>query len=464
MSRCSAAPFTLARAIAVIAFALVLNARANAEAAPSPAPLSLSGLSAARETAAPAATTTATVPLTPAEGATPVATATATDLAGTPAKALEQQARDEVIGSLNLGKSLTEREQPDFEGAELAYRQALNSPVAETKEIKTALLGLAHMFRKKGEFAKAAGVYEKYLAEYPGDDRSPDALLELGRTLRDMGTYNMAIARFYSVINSTLKVAGDNFERYQVLAKTAQFEIAETHFLAGNFREANKFYTKFRLLDVAPADRARAHFKAADSLRREGNLEGGATALRAFIEQWPNDENIPEARYLLAQSLRELKRPQEAFAVALDLLKAEKSRSASSPKRWMHWQLVTGNQLANEFFEAGNIAEAHTIYTAMLELSPELSWKLPITYQLGLCFERMGILDKARASYQAVVEQAGPKPLAQFNELAQMATWRIEHMTWRDRVNRDVSAFFDSTTGKQTSIPAAASKEAPAAP
>lgn len=455
MSHRRSAPSPFACAIACLAFALVLNGRARAESAP--ANSGLAGLNAARESSAPAVTVTPST-LTPAAGLPVAAAAPAAngDAAKSDAsKSGAKPAQDEIHGLLKLGASLTDRAQPDYEAAEIAYRQVLNSPDATPDDLKSALLGMAHMHRKHAELTKAAAIYEKFLADYPGDDRSPDALLELGRTLRDMGAYKLAIARFYSVINSTLKVGGEDFERYQVLAKTAQFEIAETHFAAGEYEEANKFYTKFRLLDVAPADRARAHFKAAYALKLQGNLDAAVTAFRAFIEQWPDDENIPEARYLLAMTLRELKRPQEAFAVALDLLRVEKSRTANAPKRWLHWQLVTGNQLANEFYDSGDIVDAHTIYSSLLELSPDLSWRMPITYQLGLCFERLGIMDRARSSYQSVVDLAGKEPAPEFAELVHMAAWRIEHLEWREKTVHDVGAFFDSATGKQASVPAA---------
>src|SRR5262249_7657783 len=162
--------------------------------------------------------------------------------------------------------------------------------------------------------------------------------------------------------------------------------------------EANKFYTRLRLLDLAPVDRARAHFKAGFALRLQGDLEGAVTALKGYIAQWPDDENVPEARYLLAISLRELKRPQDAFAATPDLLRTEKTRVATDPKRWTYWQRRTGNQLANDFFESGDTLNAHAIYSGLLELSPEPSWRLPITYQIALCYERLGLNDRARTS------------------------------------------------------------------
>jgi tetratricopeptide (TPR) repeat protein len=362
---------------------------------------------------------------------------------------------------LNLGASLADR--GDYEASEIAYRQILNASAPSVEDLKSALLGLAGMHRRKGEFTKAAAIYERFLKDYTGDERTPDALLNLGRTLRNLGVYKLALARFYNVINSTLKLPGEGFERYQVLAKTAQFEIAETHFQAGEFAEANKFYARLRLLDLAPVDRARAHFKAGYALRLQGDLDGSITTLRAYVEQWPEDDNVPEARYLLAVTLRELQRPQEAFAAALDLLRTEKSRVAVDPKRWAYWQRRTGNQLANNFFESGDTMNARAIYAGLLELSTEPSWRVPVTYQLALCYERLGSNDRARSSYQAIVDAVGSTPPPDLLEIATMAKWRIEHLAWRDRVGQQISTFFDSKEARSIAaspVPALSPKTA----
>jgi tetratricopeptide (TPR) repeat protein len=387
------------------------------------------------------------------EATSPVAAANAPSSSVKPARA-----SDEIHGLLNLGLSLTDR--GDYDAAEIAYRQVLNASGVAQADTKTALLGLARMHRRQGAFTKAAAIYERYLLDYAGDERTPDALLELGRTLRDMGVYKLAIARFYSVINSTLKLPSGGMEHYQALAKTAKFEIAETHFQAGDYAEASRFYTRLRLEDLAPADRARAHFKAAYSMRLQGDLDGAVATLRSYIAQWPDDENVPEARYLLSISLRELKRPQEAFAATLDLLRTEKARVATDPKRWAYWQRRTGNQLANDFFESGDILNAQAIYSSLLELSGEPSWQLPITYQLALCYDRLGITDRARLSYQAVVDGAAKAPSPEFAELARMAAWRIEHLDWREKTSQQLAKFFDTTTGKQVALPPPANNAA----
>jgi TolA-binding protein len=356
-----------------------------------------------------------------------------------PAPAAEK-AVDEIQGRLNLGVSLTNRGQ--YDDAEIAYRQVLNAPEAGPTEIKTALLGLAHMHRRQGALTKAVAIYEKFLKEYPGDERTPDALLELGRTLRDMGAYRLATSRFYSLINSTLKLPGGNFDRYQQLAKTAQFEIAETHFQAGEFEEAAKFFTRLRLLDLTPEDQARAQFKAGYALHLQGDEEGAVTTLRTFLAQYPNDENVPEARYLLAVGLRALGRSDDAFVATLELLRAEKSRLGADPKRWAYWQGRTGNQLANDFFLNGDVSHASRIYAGLIELSPELSWRLPILYQIALCQERLGDIERAQAAYRSIIDGAGKNPSPELAELARMAAWRLEHLDWSDQVGRQMARIF----------------------
>ncbi len=383
----------------------------------------------------------------------PVAPPAAATPAQTPVHELLRLTERESQGLVNLGNSLTER--GDYAAAEIAFRQVLNQ-TAPLPQTKSALLGLAKMHRREGSLTKAAAIYEKYLKEYPADERVPDALLDLGRTLRAMGAPKLAIARFYNVINSTLKLPSDEgFEHYQLLAKTAQFEVAETYFQTGDFAEATKFFSRLRMLDLAPADRARAHFKSAYSQYLLSEYEAAVTTLRAYLDQWPADENVPEARYLLSVSLRQLKRPQEALVATIELLRAEKSRIEADPKRWAYWQRRTGNQLANDFFAAGDVFNALQIYQSLAALAEEPAWKIPVTYQIGLCLERLGDVPRACATFRDVVQLAGPAPAPEIADLVRMAETRLAHVDWRDKVDHQVSTLFDTTTGQKTAVAAA---------
>ena len=367
--------------------------------------------------------------------------------------------KNEIHGLLTLGTRLTDR--GDYESAEIAFRQVLNAPDVPAEDTKTALLALARMHRKQGSFVKAIAIYEKFLKEYPGDERTPDVLLEAGRTMRSMGSHRLALARFYSVINSTLKLPDKGFEHYQQLAKTAQFEIAETHFQAGNYAEAAKFFSRLRLLDLAPADRARAHFKAAYALKLQGDNVAAVTMLCTYLEQWPTDENVPEARYLLATTQRTLGRPEEALVTTLDLLRSEQPRYSTDPKGWAYWQRRTGNQLANDFFEHGDISNAQAIYSGLIGLSDDPNWRLPVMYQVALCDERLGSLDRARASYQTIIDATKANVAPELAELGRMAAWRLTNLDWNNTIRRQVTAIFETSTGKPRPVAPAVKTPAP---
>ncbi|MEI6106304.1 MAG: tetratricopeptide repeat protein [Opitutae bacterium] len=375
------------------------------------------------------------------------------------------EGREGIIGLLNLGQNLSERS--DWDTAEITYRQVMASPNANTNDLADALIGLARVYRRQGSLTKAAAVYERFLNDYPDSQHRPDAYLELGRTHRALGAYQMALARFYSVINSTLKLSSEGFGHYQLLAKTAQFEIAETHFQQGNFAEANKFFSRLRLLDLSPADRAHAHFKSAYALYLGADMEGAVTTLNAYLGQWPEDENVAEARYLLSLSLGALGRKQEALDATLQLLSTQ--QATGDAKRWSYWQRKTGNQLANDFFQNGDTNNALVIYLGLVALSADPSWQLPITYQVGLCYERMRLTDRAIAAYQGIVDHAAPpatatspsgqtggpnpklspeqgKPVSSdLMELARMAAWRIGQLNWHDQTERQLAGIFIAT-------------------
>lgn len=387
--------------------------------------------------------------------------ASAAPQSGAPVHATDD-AHDEVNGLQKLGLSLTERS--DWDAAEIAFRQILTNRSANADNLAKALIGLARVYRRQGSFTKAAAIYERFLKDYPAHELNPDALLELGRTHRALGANQLAIARFYSVINSTLKLSAEGFTHYQMLAKTAQFEIAETHFQQGNYTEANKFFSRLRLLDLAPADRARAHFKSAYALYLGKDLEAAVTTLHSYLEQWPQDENMPEARYLLSLSLRSLDRKQEALDATLELLRSQ--HASGEAKRWAYWQRRTGNQLANDFFQNGDTHNALVIYQGLAALSPDSAWSLPIKYQIGLCYERMRMTDRALAAYQSIVDytQAPPaageppalpveaaktKPVVpakpvniELTELARMAAWRIGQLNWHEQTERQLTSIF----------------------
>ncbi|PTY05088.1 hypothetical protein DB347_16540 [Opitutaceae bacterium EW11] len=445
-------------------------------------------LAAAAEPAAPAPTSApeqVAAPAQPVPAANPAASPTATEnapgAAAEPAKGKAEEpiiapdhhtvehvqvahaAKPEEIASLlRIGNA--HRDKGDYASAEIAFLQVL-AERATLEQDHDALLGLARTYRKKGDHTKATAVYERFIKTFPTDPQLPDVLLEQGRSLRALGAYKQAIARFYSVLNSTLKLPDEGADHYRQLARTAQFEIAETHFQNGEYAEANRFFSRLNLLDLAPEDRARAQFKAVYALILGGDDEQAVGGLRLFISQNPRDENIPEARYLLSLALRRLGRTQESLAATLELLKAEHADSQSDPRRWAYWQRKTGNQLGNEFYEHGDFSSALTIYESLAQLSADPRWQLPVAYQTGLCYERLRRFDRARLCYQTIVDKIKSAPAngdvrPDLADLADMAAWRLSQLSWQSTTDTQLSAIFapsSSPTVPPFSSPATAS-------
>ncbi len=345
---------------------------------------------------------------------------------------------------LVLAKRMIERN--DFAAAETAYVEALNSPTSDAVT-QDALLAYAELLRRQGQDTRAAAIYEKYLSTFPGAPGSPMVLMMLGRTLRDMGAFNLAQTRFYAVLNSTLAVSPENIQRYRDLAQLAKFEIAETFYQQGDYASAGKFFGRIKLLDLPPEDRARAVFRESYAFFLDGKLEQAVAALRTFLDNYPAHQSAQEARYLLCLSLRRLGRSQEALTETLALLRVAHNRSDSDREQWTYWQRRTGNQLANDFYEQGDFHSALTIYQTLAELRAEPAWRWPALYQIGLCYERLRQPESAAKVYNdilaegAAAEKTGTAPTGPAGEVRQMATWRLGQLQWSKNVDRSVHDF-----------------------
>jgi len=356
-----------------------------------------------------------------------------------PAKTKPQRLTPEERASL-LRVADTKLAAGDTESSLIAYRQVA-AATADTPEAAPALLGMARTYRVAGDGVKAAATYEHLIKNYPGYSELPSALLELGRTYRELGTPRLAMARFYSVIHSTLKLPEAEADRYRRIVRTAQFEIAETHLSTGNYPEAIRFFNRLDLLDLAPADRSRARFKAAQSRVFAGEKAPAVAALTTFIAADPDAPDSPEARYLLATLLSELDRREESLRVTLALLQHERPEGDPTD-RWRAWQRRAGNQLANQFYQGGEFTSALLLYRALDALDPAPEWRVPILYQIALCQERLAQPAAAIATYAEIKTLAGAQttPAPALAEIARMSVWRSSQIAWITKTETEINS------------------------
>ena len=326
----------------------------------------------------------------------------------------------------------------DYATAEIAFRQLLAAPPHPERDHRV-LLGLARLHRLRQEGARAAAIYEKLLRDSPQNPANPAIYLELARTLRSLGAYDLAIGRFYSVINATLNLPSVEPSDYRQLARTAQFELAETHLIAGHYDEASKLFERLVTLDLSPEDRNLARLQGARAHARAGRSAAAVSILAPSLTPEAGTAALPEALHLQSTLLLQLDRTDEALALVQRLLASEHERRLDQPERWQEWQRRTGNQLANEFYERGDAAAALKIYQTLAAMDKRPEWRLSLVYQIGLCFERLAAFESALTAYREVVAAGAPTDSAsgQLADLARMAGWRIRHLEWQARTTRE---------------------------
>ncbi len=339
---------------------------------------------------------------------------------------LRDQRLADYAGLLRLSEKKLKDKDP--ESAIAAARQALR--LSQGDEAAPALLHLARAYRVAGQGVKASATYEHLLREHPGWNGVPLAMIELGRTLRELGAPRLAVARFYSVIQSTLRLSEAESEDYRRLVRTAQFEIAETHFASGDSAEAVRFFKRLDALDLAPADRARARFRVAQAELLLGERAAAANTLERLLERDPEAAESAEARFLLARIHAEDGRDEEALRVTLELLRS--TSSVADPAGWREWQLRAGRFLARRFQQSAEPHSALLLYRALERLDPTPDARAAALYEIGRCLEELRRPEEARAAYAelaALLEKA-PGENSAADELRRQARWRSEHLEW----------------------------------
>ncbi len=322
----------------------------------------------------------------------------------------------------------------DRSRAEAAFAAALdvNSPVESKRDL---LLEMGDLFSKGGEPLKAIATFEKFCQTLPADDAAPEVLLQLGILYRETGALTRAVSRFFLVLNSTLHMAPGHFEDYRKLAMKARLEIAETYSLQGDHEEARKYYSRLEVLDLSDDDRERVVFRGAQLQFFLEKWFDAGHQLAGFLQRYPGSANAPEARYLRAKALEKLERREDAVREVLALLQTKDEPGTRASRGLAYWKRRTGNELANRFYEQGDIMGALAIYQALAKSSDDPAWQWPAVYQIGLCFERLNLPERAVEAYQVIVaRESAEAPRERTPEalsaVQSMAKWRLEHLDW----------------------------------
>jgi hypothetical protein len=213
-----------------------------------------------------------------------------------------------------------------------------------------------------------------------------------------------AIEKFYLVLRSVPRIDGRNIAYSRRLVMMAQSAIADTCAEMGRHTEAAELYGRMLQTKSEELEVETVRIKQLRSLREsapDGVLERQAMG---FLDDFPDSDYIPEARYFLAHSLKQQKKRDAALEQFQLLLEAVELAPPDRLKRWMPWKLRVGNELANQFYLEGDYLSSLSLYRALARSNAEGQTRQAFQYQVGLCEERLGQVEEAIKTYQQIVE------------------------------------------------------------
>ncbi len=317
---------------------------------------------------------------------------------------------------------------------------------AEVQE--PALLELALIAEEQKEFSRAQQVYNQFLKHFPNSESAPEVLLRQGLMYREMGAQTLAIAKFYAVGSTALKLDTMNMASYQRLVLQAQTEIANTHFLQGKYGEALDFLKRLLKQETVDLHRARIRHRLVQCQERLGDDKEVEVEAREFLRLHPSASEVPEVRFLLANALKRMGRNRDALQEVSMLLVAQESMGKTNRAAWAYWQQRVGNEIANQLYREGDYMNSLEIYEGLLPLDRRLEWQVPLLYQIGLIYEKLAQPPRAGLVYSNLIAMAAldaTQVTQGMRSVIEMARWRSEQMQWQVQAQR-TNAFFEGSS------------------
>ena len=298
---------------------------------------------------------------------------------------------------------------------------------------KVALLQLAEVVADENDLPRAQTIYSQFLERWPDDWRVPEVYLKQGEIFRRMGLTDLALSKFYSVMASALSLKNDQFAYYQKLVLKTQVEIADTHYLMGQFVDAADFYSRLIQNPDPALNRPEMQFRLIRSLAIIGRNDKAASQAQDFLSRYPDSDQTPEVRYYLAQAFKALGRDDDALEEVLLCLKQQKARVGNDSAVWTYWQQRVGNEIGNQLYHEGDYVHALEIYVNLAQLDSSAAWQVPVYYQMGLTYEKLSQPQKASDIYKQIVSrenEVGTNATPGMQAVFDMAKWRINFLKW----------------------------------
>jgi tetratricopeptide (TPR) repeat protein len=322
------------------------------------------------------------------------------------------------------------------EAAEEYYFKVLNYGEISEEDRKSIFFEMIDLYTKQKNDIKCIAIYESYLGLYPQDEDVPMIHVAVGDLYRELGSFHLAQEHYYRVINLALNISDSKIDDYRKHSIIAKIRIAETSLMLGNYEDAANKYTDLKKLDyLPPREHASVMFQIGLLQHKMGNDPKAIALLNEFIETYPRDSRVPEAHFLIAESYRTLNQSEKSVQEIFKLLNKSHKLARIDQEVWIFWKKRAGNQIANAFYKEGDFHNALRLYQRITSLDNSPDWQWEVVYQIGLCFERLGLYEKAKDAYSWILNgdiEGEPVPEKEVSErskeLQAMAQWRLQQM------------------------------------
>ena len=323
----------------------------------------------------------------------------------------------------------------EFENARILTMEYLSRLDSSEPLRKELLINLANLYYDNNDLVKAIQIYERYTQSFPNDRQLSSIYLILGNFYREIGAYQLAISRYYSVLNTSIKIDQEDLPEYKRLARKAQKSIADTHYQKEEYSDAIKFYRRLNQLKLPNDLTAEIKFKMINSYFQLKEYDRVITDAKLFIEKYPQSSFLPEAYFVISKAYYETKRSKDSVNSVIKLLKTPQLTEETNWENWEYWQKRTANQLAKEFYKQGDYLGTLKIYQTMVTLKDSPEWQWPVIYQMGLCFERLQMPPKAITAYEMILTGDSWKDVdyemtETMSYLKEMSQWRLDNLNW----------------------------------
>ena len=253
-----------------------------------------------------------------------------------------------------------------------------------------ALFEKGLLLLKQEQFQKAINTFDRLIKEKP---RSPYVAFALERSAVasfNLGNYAKTITLYQRFVDSYPNNPG---------ISDALIGLQESMRMAGRDTEFEQILSDFRVKNPDISGLEKVEFESLKGLYNDQDYNRAAKGFASFLAAYPEDINITEVRYLLAESLYRLDKPDSALTLYYDLYKDSGEIGAHR----------IAERIADIEFSKNNLPAANKYYSELVKVAVSNNQKFRGWLGLMNGHYQMGSFDSTLAYVDLLLENGGSR-------------------------------------------------------